>query len=107
MSGQVLGTRRFENVTVESAISVRRGVTVWLSAAALTEWSEYPTEAFEISRSMLRGAEIIPRPRGHREAVALVATLHGRYVRWLFNNSDADVLEVLSAWVNAKARVVP
>ena len=107
MSGNAFATRRFDDVTVESATTVRHGITVWLSAAALTEWSKQPTEAFEIPRLMLSGAEVIDGPRGHRGAVALVATLHGRYVRWLFNKGDRDVAEALSAWVNAHAPVVP
>jgi len=92
---------RFEQVTAESAKLRRSPLTIWLSPSALTEWSENPVEAFEIPRSQLRGASLVRQPRGHKGCAALVATLHGRYVRWLIPVRGPQDLEQLDAWVES------
>jgi hypothetical protein len=90
----------FHDVVAESATSKRVGLTVWLSATALTEWVGDPVEAFEIPRSMLRGAQVIDHPRGANNCAALVATLHGRYARWLIPLASDEQRRALHAWVS-------
>ncbi len=97
---------RFDGVTAESSTLHRTNLTIWLSPSALTEWSGDPVEAFEIPRSMLRTATVVERPRGHAGAVALTATLHGRYVRWLIRGATAESITALKAWV-AQLKVAP
>ena len=91
---------RVDGVIAESADLRRDNLTVWLSAKGLTEWSGTPVQAFEIPRSMLVGATVVDQPRGHRNAVALAGSLHGRYVRWIFPNTSPEVVHGIKAWVD-------
>jgi hypothetical protein len=95
-------TLRFSGVRAESSTVHRHYLTLWLSPSALTEWVGDPVEAFEIPAATLVGAELVEHPKGASGSVALVATLHGRYVRWMIPTTNADEIDALRAWVEAR-----
>ncbi|MEI7478938.1 MAG: hypothetical protein WCK25_01390, partial [Actinomycetes bacterium] len=94
-------TLRFSGVRAESSTVHRHHLTLWLSPSALTEWVGDPVEAFEIPAASLFGAELVEYPKGASGCVALVGTLHGRYVRWMIPTTNAAEIGALRAWVEA------
>jgi hypothetical protein len=94
-------TLRFSGVQAESSTVHRSDLTVWLSRQALTEWLGDPAEAFEIPTALLKGAQLVEHPRGAPGCIALIATLHGRYVRWVIPAPDAAAIGSIRQWVDA------